>query len=187
MTDQTASASATMPRGSWLALLVIGLVFVGLGIVLIFWPDSTILVLTVVVGMWLIVFGAVRFLAAVFTPGMDGRWPIALVGALAVIAGLFVLREPFRTVQIVVVVLGLFWVLSGLVQVFAAWSDKSLPYRGFAIGGGLFAIGAGLVLLLWPAPTIQVVAIIAGVSLIVIGLVEIGAAIQVRDLERGAG
>jgi len=188
MSDRDVYQSGTemARRHSWVAVLVLGLVFVGLGLVLLIWPDRTINVLVIVLGIWLLVFGFLQFVLALASPHVEGRWVVALLGALGVLAGLFILREPFRTVQILVVILGLYWILAGLVGIFGGWSNDADTNRGLSIGAGVISIIAGLALLLWPAPTLLVVAVISGLSLIAIGIMQVVIALRVRTYDHDA-
>ena len=55
-----------------------------------------------------------------------------------------------------------------------------MPSRGWVIFGGLAAIGAGAILLLWPAATITVLAIISGIFFFVDGVMQIMASLELK-------
>ena len=50
------------------------------------------------------------------------------------------------------------------------------------LGGGKGPTLAGLVILIWPAPSLQVLAWVSGFALVVLGIFEVIAAFQVRRL-----
>lgn len=170
---------AQVKRLWWLVLLM-GVVSVLTGILLLAWPGQTLLVLTVVLGIYLLVFGAIRFVEAIFDSGMEQRGLNALLGILAVVLGLLVMREPVRFVWVAALVVGLFWVIRGLVEIFRSLARGGDPDRGWRFAAGLVSVIAGAVILLWPGVSVLVLAVVSGIYLIVVGIIEIVVAFKVR-------
>ena len=75
----------------------------------------------------------------------------------------------------------IFWIITGLVDVFRSISDSDMENRGWVIAGGVIAILAGAVVLLWPAASVLVLAIIAGIFFIVDGILQIISGFQVKS------
>jgi uncharacterized membrane protein HdeD (DUF308 family) len=93
-----------------------------------------------------------------------------------------VLRNPYETVAILATILGVVWIVSGSIDVVAAIADRGSGGRGLRILKGLVAAIAGIVVVSWPAPTVTVVAWIAGLQLVIFGLVIIATAFSFRTL-----
>jgi uncharacterized membrane protein HdeD (DUF308 family) len=93
-----------------------------------------------------------------------------------------VLRNPYETVAILATILGVVWIVSGSIDVVAAIADRGSGARGLRILKGLVAAIAGIVVVSWPAPTVTVVAWIAGLQLVIFGLVIIATAFSFRTL-----
>jgi uncharacterized membrane protein HdeD (DUF308 family) len=76
---------------------------------------------------------------------------------------------------------GVFWVVNGAVELFAALSHRELPHRAWTSVLGLLSVVAGVILLAYPGLSLTVLAVIVSVWLLLFGLMEIGAAFQVRS------
>lgn len=169
--------------GPWWLVGLLGLSSIVLGVLALAWPGRTILVLVVLLGIHLLVYGSIRFVWALADDLMPQRGFVALMGVLGILAGLLVLRRPFRTVAILVLVLGLFWVFSGLVDLFNAITDRGDGSRALLAALGVLSVGAGVVVLLWPAMTLLALAIVAGIYLILAGVGQLVMANELRKLE----
>lgn len=165
----------------WWLLLVMGAASVVLGGLLIFWPGKTVTVVAIVIGLYMLLFGVIRFVAALFDSNMEARWFQAFLGVVGVVLGFVVMRQPEGAIALIVLLTGLFWVIGGLVDLFRAFGDRSLPDRGLRLALAVFSIVAGGVILLWPAATFLVLAIVGGVWLVIGGVMEIIAAFQVKN------
>ena len=165
----------------WWLVLLTGVVSVLVGILLLAWPGKTLLVLMVVLGIYLLVFGALRFIEAVFDTEMDQRGLNVFLGILAVVLGVLVMREPVRFVWVAAIVVGLFWLIRGLIEIFRSIARHDVPDRGWRLSAGLISVVAGAVILLWPGASVLVVAVISGIYLIVIGIIEVVVAFKLRS------
>jgi uncharacterized membrane protein HdeD (DUF308 family) len=175
--------TAMLMAREWPAILVIGLLTAVVGVVVIAWPSQTLTVLSVLLGIQLLVFGLFRLVSAfadnVVSPGFVG-----FVGILGMIAGVIVLRHPFETVTVLATILGAVWIVTGAIEVIDAIANKYVDGRGWLALAGLVSIAAGTVIVAWPAPTVTVVAWIAGFYLIVFGLFICVSAFSMRNLTK---
>ena len=169
-----------LSQAVWWLLLLVGLITLGLGIAVLVWPGQTVFVVVVIAGIFLFVGGIFRFVYALAERDLDGRWIIALVGVLSVLVGLIVMRNPRESLELLTLLLGLIWVLSGAVDLFQALAGRNQSDRGLrAVFGALWII-LGLVLLFWTEATVLVVAVLIGINFIISGLLQIIMAFQVR-------
>ena len=67
----------------WWLLIISGLAGIVIGFVVIAWPGRTALVFSVLLGIYLLIFGAVRFVWAIFDSDTPQRGLTMLSGALA--------------------------------------------------------------------------------------------------------
>jgi len=178
MTDSTRIA----PMRIWPFLVFIGLVNLAIGIALLVWPSATLTVLAILVGLQLLVAGVLQLFMGVVGPDDGSRWMVIFVGLLGVVAGLLVMREPLRVIELVVVVVGVFWVVSGLVRLAVA-AAGAVPSRSRTALDGLVSVGAGALVLAWPDPTLRVVVLLVGILAIVRGLVMLALAMEARSAE----
>ena len=163
----------------WPALMFVGVITVVLGAVVLAWPSQTLAVVSVLIGIQFIVFGLFRLIEA-FAGETAGV--IGFVGVLLMISGVIVLRNPYETVAILATILGVVWVVSGSIDAIAAITDRSTRRRGLRILSGLVAAVAGIVVVSWPAPTVTVIAWIAGLQLVIFGLIIVATAFSFRTL-----
>jgi uncharacterized membrane protein HdeD (DUF308 family) len=164
----------------WWLFLVSGLFSLFIGAALVFWPGKTLAVVGWLIGFWMLFFGVLRILMALFGGRADGRWIILIVGIVGVVLGIVVMKNPAETIGIVALIAGIFWIISGIIDVFGAVTDSEMPSRGWVIFGGLAAIGAGAVLLLWPAATVTVLAFVAGIFFFIDGVMQILASFGIK-------
>jgi uncharacterized membrane protein HdeD (DUF308 family) len=166
----------------WGWLLASGIITVAAGIVALAWPGITLLVVAIVFGIELVVLGIYRFVAA-FGPDMSpgNRILYALLGVLSLIIGLYALRHVFITLVALALLLGIFWVVNGTVELFAAISHREMPHRGWTSVMGILSIIAGLILLAYPGISLVVLSVIVSIWLLVFGIMQISVAWQIRS------
>jgi uncharacterized membrane protein HdeD (DUF308 family) len=165
-------------------VLFFGIVTLALGIVVVIRPRDTIYAFAVLLGIWLFVAGLFRIVAAIADHEDTGgtRVLMAVLGLLSVLVGILFLRHTEETVTTLAFLIGLFWVIGGLIEFFTAYSEHGSPARGFRIGMGILAVAAGVVTLVVPHLTVNVLAVIMGVWLILYGILEIALSLQLRHL-----
>ena len=152
------------------------------GVFVIAWPGVTLLVLAVLFGVQLIVSGIFRFVASFASDDLTGgtRVLLALLGVLSVIIGLWAVRHVLLTLLALIVFLGIFWVVNGIIDIFAALSHRDMPHRGWAALTGALSVLAGIVVLASPGLSLFGLALILGVWLLIFGGMETGAAFRLR-------
>jgi uncharacterized membrane protein HdeD (DUF308 family) len=128
------------------------------------------LVSTLFIGFTAIVVGAFEIIHAFWTKGWGGFiWQI-LLGALYIIFGWMVVRQPVSGALILTFVLGLVFLASGVVRVIVAfrhWSEGGW----LMLVSGIFGILAGLIVLSgWPTSSIWVLGLLLGIDLIAHGV-----------------
>ena len=169
---------------SWGWLLLLGVLTLLFGVVLLVWPGKTLVVIAVFLGIYLLVSGIFQIVAGFATSGLDGgmRALAIVAGIVSVLLGLFAFRSITHSVVLLVLLIGFGWLFRGLVRMIAAIADKTTVARGWQIAEGLLGALAGVVILVWPAPSLQVLAWVSGIIFVLLGLIEVVAAFKVRRL-----
>jgi uncharacterized membrane protein HdeD (DUF308 family) len=169
---------------AWGWVLFFGIVTVLLGIVVLVWPDATIVVLAVLFGIQLILAGIFRFVSALAIDDAPGgtRALLALLGVLAFIVGIYALRHVNVTIAALALLLGIFWIVNGAIELFTAIGHREMPGRGWTIVLALLSIVAGIVVLAYPDISLLALAIVLGIWLVALGIIEIALAFQLRSL-----
>ncbi|MGZ4746675.1 MAG: HdeD family acid-resistance protein [Oryzihumus sp.] len=102
-----------------------GILEVLAGVVLLAWPAPTFLVLAEFAGIWLVLAGGFHLVTSVARRHALPAWGLAAaVGAVELLLGLWVVRRPEVTLSLVVVVLGLWAVLTGVLQCVLAFEVR---------------------------------------------------------------
>ncbi|WP_328530680.1 HdeD family acid-resistance protein [Nocardioides sp. NBC_00368] len=171
----------------WGLVLAYGLVTTALGIILAVWPKQTLVVLAVIVAIQVIVSGVFRLIAAVAGSSMEGglRAVVGFSGALAIIVGLLFLRDPVQTVLIVTLLLGVWWVIGGIVDIIGAVLRPAPGRRMWDITAGAITLLAGAVLLINPVVSLGALLVVSCVWLIAAGIVAIVMAFRLRAEAKG--
>jgi uncharacterized membrane protein HdeD (DUF308 family) len=166
---------------TWGWLLGFGIACLLLGIVVLAWPQETVLVVAWLVGIYLVVSGIFQVVQC-FTGDKSGgiRAMLAISGVISIMLGLFAFRSVAHSVALLAVLIGVGWLISGISELVVAFGDKEFPGRGWAIFSGILGIIGGFVILIWPAASLFVIFTFFGIWLIVIGCWEIFAAIRMR-------
>lgn len=170
---------------AWQVPITLGVLHLALGAALLLWPEATIGVAVVLLGIELVFGGVLRLVGAIATHG-EARMLRAVVGVLGVLAGILVVREPLRSVGLVVLVLGAFWVVWGLVEALVALTPAAAGHRGPLLVEAAFGVVAGGVLLAWPGPTLRVLTVLVGILLVLAGLLATWAGTRIRSVVREA-
>jgi uncharacterized membrane protein HdeD (DUF308 family) len=168
----------------WGWVLAFGIITLGLGVLALVWPGRTLVVLAVLFGIQLIVMGIFRFAAAFASDDISGgsRVLLALLGVLSLIIGLYAVRHILLTLLALALLLGIFWIISGAVEVFMALSHREMQHRGWNVAMGIISVLAGIVVLAYPGISLLVLAVVVGIWLIVFGAMQIGLAWRIRSL-----
>ncbi|MGW8374514.1 DUF308 domain-containing protein [Streptomyces sp. ODS28] len=175
-------------RRTWQALLAAGAAAVLLGLVVLLWPDATVLVAGVAFGVYLLVSGMVQVIAAFGTRAATATRVVGVLsGAVSFLLGLFCFRGELRSVVLLALWIGVGWVLRGITQIAGAGGDPMAPARGWQIALGVVSVLGGIVLVVSPLSSVLVLAVLGGCWLAALGVVEIATAVRLRHAVKESG
>lgn len=181
-TTSEASTPLRIPRRVvWQVPLVLGVLHLVLGVALLVWPESTVLVVAVLVGLELVIGGLFRLLLALASHD-EARAVRAVLGLLGVLAGVLVVSQPLRSVELAVLVLGVFWVVWGLAEVFIGLTPSAEGQRAPLLAEGGLVLAGGVLLTAWPAPTLRVVTVLVGILFVLAGALATWAGWRLRGV-----
>jgi len=123
--------------------------------------------------------------AAVSRPAMGAqpskhtglRVVVGLLGLATVVVVVVLLFNPVTAARSLALLLGLAFVLGGLLEIAMGWESRSR--WGSVVLGGVLVVG-GLLAVIWPGVTLGVLALITGLSLVAHGLGRIVLAVAAR-------
>jgi uncharacterized membrane protein HdeD (DUF308 family) len=167
---------------SWGWVLFFGIVSTVVGILVTAHPGNSLVAFSIFLGAWLFVGGIFRIVEAIADSDDSGgfRIAIALWGVLAILIGLFMMRNIGDSLAAIAFLIGIFWVIGGLVEFIVAIAHKGLPNRGWRIFMGILGFIAGIVVLEQPQISLVTLAWVMGIWLIVYGIFEIFLAFRIK-------
>jgi len=167
----------------WGSMLALGIIMFVLGVLALAIPGATMFAVTLVLAIELFVLGIYQlvqtFRADEASAGM--RTLFALTGALSILVGLLVLRNPLQTLFIIAVLLGAWWLVTGVVEVVTSISRGQQPDRWWRLAMGIISVVAGIIVLAQPGLSLRVLEILLAVWLMVYGIMAAVAAFSVRS------
>jgi uncharacterized membrane protein HdeD (DUF308 family) len=174
---------------AWWAPVLTGAVSIVAGLLAIAWPHITLLALAIITGINLMVLGGLAigeaFAGDEDEDGSANTTLAAVVGVLGVLAGIVVIRRPGETLLVLIVILGLWLVLSGVVQLVRAVVVAG-DQRLLRALGGLVDAGIGICVLALPKLTLGTLAVLAGCAFVVHGAVLIVRGFRMRGMTASA-
>lgn len=170
----------------WVLFLIQGVLLAALGFLALGAPLVATVVAVKLAG-WLFLIGGIVGLATFFT-GRDvpgSIWSF-LGAALAILVGLYLLRQPLAGMLSLTLVLMAFFIAQGITQIFAAVAHRRvLNSWGWVLVSGIIdLILAAIILAGWPETSAWVLGLLVGVNLLMYGIALIMTALASRTLTK---
>jgi uncharacterized membrane protein HdeD (DUF308 family) len=167
----------------WKWTLAAGVLTIVLGGIVLAWPGPTLLVASTLFGVYLLLTGFVGLFMAFTLPRSAGmRVLLFISGILSVVLAILSFRHFGDAYAILLLSLwiGIGFIFQGVSAIAAAIGESELPGRGWSVVLGVISVIAGLVVLVWPFDSIVVLVVVAGVWLVILGVVQIIRSFQIR-------
>jgi uncharacterized membrane protein HdeD (DUF308 family) len=163
---------------NWWLFLILGLVTFVAGILAIVYPGITLLALGIFAGISLLMIGVMEIVEA-FAES-EARAMNAVIGVLSLLAGLVCLRRPGESLLAIVIVLGFWLIIEGVIRFIAAFS--TLEDRALVMGLAILDIILGVLILALPKLSLVTLAILFAISLLARGVFAMITAFRLRGL-----
>ena len=186
MTDTTnanAGDPAELVRAvgrAWWLLAVFGVITLGFGIVLTFKPGKSVHTIAVIFGIWLLILGAVRLIQAIGAKGE--RLGHLAVGLLSIVIAILLLHHTTTTIATLGFIVGIFWTIGGLAEIFSGFGHDG-GTSWFVVLMGVISTAIGILCLVYPSLSLSIICVIVGLGLILYGIVQVLASLQIRQLK----
>jgi uncharacterized membrane protein HdeD (DUF308 family) len=176
MSDTGRPVSDLMHR-IWIAAMLFGVLAVILGVVILVWPEPSIVVAAGLFGAYLVVSGIALVILAFGLPAASGasRFLNFISGVLSVILGILAFRHFGQgyAVLLLAIWIGFGFIFRGVSAVALAVGEPRFPGRGWAIFFGIVSLIAGFVVVAYPFDSIVTLALVVGIWLIILGVMEV--------------
>ncbi|WP_199177884.1 HdeD family acid-resistance protein [Mycobacterium hubeiense] len=175
------TAPPTLLPHLWKSTLVSGILAVILGVLVLVWPGITILVAAIFFGAYLLVTGVAQVIFAFsLHVSAGGRVLLFISGAAALILAVLCFRSLQDSILLLAIWIGVGFIFRGVATAVSAISDPTLPGRGWEIFIGVLSLVAGVVMLALPFESLTWLTLAVGISLIVLGVIEVVSAFGIR-------
>ncbi|RJP35682.1 MAG: hypothetical protein C4536_00285 [Actinobacteria bacterium] len=180
-----------IPRSPW-GVLFEGIGILALGIVLVAWPGASVKVVRIAFGIFALVFGGIQVFDAASEKQEDRWWRIPLA-VISIAAGIFALAWPDATERVILIILGLWFVITGVVLMAAGLKlPEEISARWVVVVAGVVALGFGIYLIIRPSGSspdevASTVVRLIGVFAIIEGLLIAVYSFLLRRVLKGAG
>ncbi|GAB7070832.1 HdeD family acid-resistance protein [Mycolicibacterium hodleri] len=176
----TPSVPSLLPH-LWKSAVVSGLLAIAIGVAIVAWPGISITVAAIFFGAGLLLTGIQQvFFAFSLHVSAGGRVLLFISGAASLILAIMAFRHLYDAVLLLAIWIGVGFIFRGVATAVSAISDPTLPGRGWNVFVGVISLVAGVVVLASPFDSIGTLALVVGVWLIVIGVMEVAAAVAIR-------
>jgi uncharacterized membrane protein HdeD (DUF308 family) len=183
-----ATAVAAVGR-HWGLVVALGILSVVAGLAMLVWPQETVLVIAVIIGIQLIVNGLVRLVQSFAVDDASGgeRVLLALLGIFSILVGVLCLRNILQTVAALAILVGVFWLVAGIIDVIGGLSPGQVRGRGWRLLTGALGVIAGIAVLAYPGISLAALVALFGIWLLLYGALAIGTGFALhRETERVA-
>lgn len=174
-------------RSSGTLLVVAGAISIVCGILALVFPDATLLAIGIITGINVFVLGILSLINAIDDDLPTGvRILDALAGVLGVLAGIVIMRRPGETLLVLILALGLWLVIKGILDAIAALRG---PHggRGLVLLAAAVDLAIGVLILALPDLGLGTLALLVGLAFIVRGVMTVALGIAARRAAKTLG
>lgn len=171
--------------GNWWVLLIRGIAAILLGIFAFTWPGITLAILVIMFGIYALLDGvsAIGFGFANYRTD-NSWWEMGLIGLLGILAGIITLIWPGITLIALLVVIGVWAIIRGVVEIFAAIRlRKMIAHEWLLILAGVLSMVFGAIVLLRPWMGAMAIVWLTGVWAILFGITAIALSVRLNRVK----
>jgi uncharacterized membrane protein HdeD (DUF308 family) len=156
--------------------IVGGIVATILGLCLLFWPGKSILVLTIILGIYFTCVGVIRIISAFTLSGVPGGWRVleALTGVFMLIAAAIIFKNTGGSASFLLlfsaIMIGVSWIFEGILSLTEA---AGAFHSGWSIFAGIISILAGIIVIFSPISSAIMLITFAAIAMVIFGIVAL--------------
>ena len=161
--------------------LIFGILAVVIGIIALVYPGGTLKVIIILLGIFALLNGLSILFNAFSQKSKDTH--DLLVGILYVVLGLIMIIASFAFLDVLMYILAAFLIIFGLFQLYEMWPIAKDSLKGeklYNLVIAIIAIVLGIVIIVSPGLAANIVMMIIGAFLIIIGLINLLGAYQMK-------
>ena len=169
----------------WWAFALRGVFAVLFGLVALFWPGVTLAMLVLLFGIFALSEGILTIIAAISNRKEKDWWIVLIEGIAGVLVGIFTFAWPQITAVILLVLIAVWAVATGIMQIIAAVKLRKLIQGEWSlILSGMLSVLLGVVLLFRPAAGALTLIWVIGIYAIFFGALLVYLAFKTKRLAK---
>lgn len=171
----------------WWLISLRGMLSILVGLMLIASPVKSVVVITTLVGLYMLIEGVIVMVASLFHIKKDDDWWVFFFqGLVTLLIGILVFALPQVTLAALLFLVAIWIFVVGIAMLFQAFRERKEVY------GGEWLMTAGSIVLLLiafflfsnPETTIQITAVLIGVVMLISGIFTTAMGFQVKGFDR---
>ena len=182
MPPNTAAGFPSLAKKIWIFAIIRGVLGIIFGLIALLSPIATAVALAIVIGAYAIVNGVFDIIEAIRHRGSSSMVFRIVLGAVSILFGILVLVWPGISLAILVIMVGIWAIIIGIIQIVASVRHRAVPHSGWVWGiiGGALSILFGILVLIWPGTGLVSIIWIVGIWAIVWGITLVVLGVQLR-------
>jgi uncharacterized membrane protein HdeD (DUF308 family) len=168
----------------WGLAVTEGVLAILAGIALLFWPTATAVLLVVLFGLFVLIWGVVGSIRSLVNVGRtEGWWVHLIFSVLLVGLGVYLLRNVGISLALFILLIGFTFIVRGLFDVLTAVFSRqqaAVDNKALLVVLGLFGLVAGIVTLVQPVASGLAFIWVAGVYALIFGVFTLVFAIKAQ-------
>lgn len=165
----------------WLMHIIFGALAIAGGILIVVWPNNFMELYMVILGILALVSGTLQILVGGTNKGNALTNAILIRAIITIILGIVLIIAPFFMAKVAVYIIGAVFIIFGVLMLMGIASSERLTSTEMRIMGIIFVI-IGVLVCVFNDQALKVIGIIIGVSLIIVGLLNILIGVQEKKL-----
>ena len=171
-------------RGSRITAYSIGFISLVAGLVLLFRPDRELQIIAIILGFLFVVSGFSQVAEAVTTHRKGSYWGLLVIrGLINFGIGLALIFWTGATLTAIIWLVGLDFVITGLLAIIVSFMIGKDGGRGSLLIEGLITIAIGVIIMAWPEATKNVLGVVIGIGLTLLGLLFLFSGYQLSKVK----
>jgi uncharacterized membrane protein HdeD (DUF308 family) len=178
--NESAGRRDSLADGARQAIVVAGITSMVLGVLIAVWPQKSETIAELLFALYLLLSGAIQLVIAMLARFAAALRIFVFFSGVASVAMAVLSLNSANSVLLLAVWIGLGWAIRGIAQATVGAWDSELPEGGRHEVFGMLTMLAGLVMIALPFDSLDVLGVVAGVFVIVIGALELLTVVRPR-------
>lgn len=179
--ETTTTIGVAFTKPDWKSMLVRGLAAAAIGIAVMVWPDITVKILVMLVGIWILIDGIGLMVAAVRAESGAAKGMYGLLGLLALVAAFYCIFRPGVAASTVIWVIGIWLIVRAVFELFAAFGSGLGMPRWLALLGAAIDFVLGIVFVTHPDKSATGLSWLFGLFILLGGILLVWLAFVARN------